>query len=514
MGFFDSLSSLFDSGGDPLRAAQLRGGLLGAAQAISQPYGNIGGAFVGAGLGAQAGKDQYLSDDYQALRNQQLKLQTAQKSAQRAAQNRLLLGTAAPPMVPSQPPMQQQQPSPAANLPQAVSPIAPQAMASQAPPRIPAGFNNLDEFHTYAMANPEDAMKRLYPEPQPFKEAPHEGLNPNTGQMDQFLVEPVTGAIKWLGTGGGKARDFNQPFNADGTPNKAYQDWKRNDQIAGRQPQHSWQLMTDPQTQQQFRYDLDSGNAFTLDGQPYAPKGAQKLASTVAFTPEESNLMGALAERGVSLPAGMRSREQQKALYQGILSRNAGKSPDDIADLIKKGQIELGAQKKETQTAAGVAGKVEVAQNEMEEFIPLVREAAAKVPRGNFIPVSRLLQMADTSISDPNLKVLKGRINALMNAYDMLAARGGSDVGKRQEAHALLTSADGPEALNAQLDSFALEGAAAHRAAVKATKVPELSPSADAPKSRMLPKPKSPSDAMKLSPGTHFLDGNGVERVR
>lgn len=62
MGFFDSLSSLFDSGGDPLRAAQLRGGLLGAAQAISQPYGNIGGAFVGAGVGAQAGKDRYYQD--------------------------------------------------------------------------------------------------------------------------------------------------------------------------------------------------------------------------------------------------------------------------------------------------------------------------------------------------------------------------------------------------------------------------------------------------------------------
>ncbi len=62
MGFFDSLSSLFDSGGDPLRQAQLRGGLLGAAQAISQPYGNIAGALVGAGQGALTGKDRYYQD--------------------------------------------------------------------------------------------------------------------------------------------------------------------------------------------------------------------------------------------------------------------------------------------------------------------------------------------------------------------------------------------------------------------------------------------------------------------
>ena len=56
----------------------------------------------------------------------------------------------------------------------------------------------------------------------------------------------------------------------------------------------------------------------------------------------------------------------------------------------------------------------------------------------------------------------------------MLAARGGTDMDKRAEVRALLTSADGPEALAAQLDSFMQEAAAAHRAAVKATKVPEL----------------------------------------
>ncbi len=204
-----------------------------------------------------------------------------------------------------------------------------------------------------------------------------------------------------------------------------------------------------------------------------------------AFNDDEAALMGALAERGVSLPVGLRSRDQQKALYQGILARNPGKSPDEIADLIKKGQIEIGAQKKETQTAAAVAGRVEVAQNEIEEFVPLVRDAALRVPRSNFVPLNRLLQTADSSISDPNLKVLKGRINALLNAYDMLAARGGTDMEKRKEVRALLTSADGPEALEAQLNSFMQEAAAAHRAAVRATKVPELeaspSPAAPAP---------------------------------
>jgi len=178
----------------------------------------------------------------------------------------------------------------------------------------------------------------------------------------------------------------------------------------------------------------------------------QQQASS--FSPDMGGLMAALAERGVSLPTGFRSKQQQAALYQGLLERNPGKSADEIAEGIAKGQIEFGAQKKETQTAAGVAGKVEVAQNELEEFIPLVREASTKVPRGSFVPINKLLQAGEASISDPNLKALRIRINSVLNAYDMLAARGGTDKDKRAEVRNLITSADSPAALEAGLKSF------------------------------------------------------------
>lgn len=269
----------------------------------------------------------------------------------------------------------------------------------------------------------------------------------------------------------------NSAFNNDGTPNKAFQAYEEKKLKAQQAP--AWANVE------------------------IARQAASQRAAG-GFTPEEGALMGALAERGVSLPTGFRSKEQQKTLYQGILARNPGKSPDEIADLIKKGSIELGAQKKETQTAASVAGKVEVFQNEIEEFAPLVREALAKVPRGRFVPLNRLLQMGDTSISDPNLKVLKGRINALLNAYDGLASRGGTDVDKRAEARALLTSADGPEAANAQLDSFLAEAAAAHRAAVKATKVPELAPA------NSTSEPKKPPPVPGRLPGQN----KGAQKIR
>lgn len=44
-------------------------------------------------------------------------------------------------------------------------------------------------------------------------------------------------------------------------------------------PKQNWQILTDPKSNTQYRYDLDSGKALTLDGQPYTPGGAGKINS-------------------------------------------------------------------------------------------------------------------------------------------------------------------------------------------------------------------------------------------
>lgn len=285
-----------------------------------------------------------------------------------------------------------------------------------------------------------------------------------------------------------------------------------------------WEVLTDTKKDEngnpvQYRYNPATAKATTLTGDPYTPSGASKLGtkgSSAEFTPKMGDLMAALSEQGVSVPAGFRGKEQQVQLYQGLLDRNPDLSPDDIAKKIKTGQIEFGAQKKETQTAAGQAGKVEVAQNELDEFIPLARKSAASVPRGNFVPLTKLMQMGDSAISDPNLKDLKIRITSVLNAYDQLAARGGTDAKKREEARSLITTADGPEALEAGLKAFESEAAAAHRAAVKATKVPELEnqKSAGSKSTASLPKISDKSSYEALKSGDRFLDPDGHERVK
>lgn len=241
-----------------------------------------------------------------------------------------------------------------------------------------------------------------------------------------------------------------------------------------------WTVMTgtDPEGKPvQFRYNASEAKATDLAGKPltYTPSNVSKAAPGATFTPEMGDLLGSLAARGVALPAGLRSKEQMGKTLQGLIDKYPDKTSDQIADEIAKGQIEFGAQKKETQTAAGIVGKTEVGENELIEFAPQALEASKKVPRGNFVPYNQLIQMGDRNISDPNLKELKSWTNTILNAYDVVAARGGTDKDKRAENRENLITADSPETYERALNVMMKEAEGAKRAAVKATRVPELS---------------------------------------
>lgn len=215
----------------------------------------------------------------------------------------------------------------------------------------------------------------------------------------------------------------------------------------------------------------------------YMPKSqaaGQKVGSAAMaagmMTPEMGNLAAALAERGIALPAGFRSQAQQRALYAGLLARNPDKSADQVADLVKAGKIDLAGEMKEITTAGGIAGKVAYAENELTQSVPLALQSSAKVSRVGFVPISKLLQMADSSINDPALLDLKIKTQSVMNAYDMLAARSGTDVKKREAAHELLTSANTPEAYAAGMKAFMQEAAVAKKAGAMSMK-PNVAPS-------------------------------------
>lgn len=184
------------------------------------------------------------------------------------------------------------------------------------------------------------------------------------------------------------------------------------------------------------------------------------------------NLLASLGDKGVSPPQGMRSIQAIRAWAQGLLRKHPDLNYDQIAQIQLSGQAGARGAFRAAATAGNIAGNVSVADQEIQQWVPLVRQSASKVDRSHWLPVQKLIQTADTQLQDPNLRALKININSLLNAYDMLAARGGTDISKRGEVRSLLTSADSPRVLETGLKQFMLEaqkaGVAAHKA-VKAS---------------------------------------------
>lgn len=223
------------------------------------------------------------------------------------------------------------------------------------------------------------------------------------------------------------------------------------------------------------------------------------------FSDAAADVLGALAAKGVSLPTGLRSKEQQVATVNALIRKYPGETPDQIATRVAKGQVDFGAIKKETQTAAAQAGRVAIAANELKTFAPIVLKTSTLVPRGSFVPINKLMQMGERQLSDPNLKRLRIGINSMLNAYDQLAARGGTDTAKREEAHSLLTSAESPEALAAGVEMFQIEAEAAGQAADLAEQYRD----ADAPAGKPANSTAPYSDADKEARYQAWKKANG-----
>lgn len=190
-----------------------------------------------------------------------------------------------------------------------------------------------------------------------------------------------------------------------------------------------------------------------------------KPAGTGSFEGRNGEILSALAERGVSLPTGFRSKEQQLGLLNGLSKKYADLTGDQIAEKIQKGQLDFSGLKKEVAVAGAAAGKIAYAENEIKEIIPFVREASAKLPRGQFVPYEKLKQMGESAFSNPDLAEFKSYMNTLSNSYDLLAARGGTDMEKRKENRRQFETAQSPEALERVMQVVLKEAQASGRAA-------------------------------------------------
>lgn len=143
------------------------------------------------------------------------------------------------------------------------------------------------------------------------------------------------------------------------------------------------------------------------------------------------------------------------------LAKEQGMSAQDVTNrtLEMKGVI------KEEQAAGAIAGKIRYAENEIKQIAPKVLELSDQVPRGSFVPWNRLKLYGEKQLGDPKLKQLKAYLTTLTNSYDLLAARGGTDVEKRAHNRELLDAADSPQALRAAVEAIQQEATLSGNAA-------------------------------------------------
>lgn len=187
-----------------------------------------------------------------------------------------------------------------------------------------------------------------------------------------------------------------------------------------------------------MRVEFDKkGNQVRVLGEAPPTAATVQVGGPAALT-----LLGELAIRGINLPA-----RTAGSVIAGLKKNYPNKSDAEIADMVATGQATLAGTKAEKRTEGAQVGKVDIATREIPQFAEQALAASAKIPRGEFKPFNRLRLLADSEFSNPDLKELKSYLNSLSNAYDVAAARGGTDVNKRAEAHAMLDAADSPEAL-------------------------------------------------------------------
>lgn len=114
--------------------------------------------------------------------------------------------------------------------------------------------------------------------------------------------------------------------------------------------------------------------------------------------------------------------------------------------------------------AANAAAKIGGRERAIQYAADLALDASETVPRGDFVPWTRLKQYTDAQLSDPDLRNLKVRIQTLGNEYAAAMGGGTPTVHSQERAEELLSTVDSPEVLKMVADAMKQEAAQAGRA--------------------------------------------------
>ncbi len=148
-----------------------------------------------------------------------------------------------------------------------------------------------------------------------------------------------------------------------------------------------------------------------------------------------------------TLPQGM---ARNKNLIPQILNRASklGITADDAV----AGKVGMAGKLGGARTLGSLEANIGTFASTAEGAIDLARKASSAVPRGSFVPWTKLQQMSETQMSDPNLAAFKASLTAVRNEYaNAINPKGKATDSDKKTADDNLSVAQSPEALDAVL---------------------------------------------------------------
>lgn len=153
---------------------------------------------------------------------------------------------------------------------------------------------------------------------------------------------------------------------------------------------------------------------------------------------------------------------------QTLVAKKAADRGMDAQDILQK-SAEASGLNAQQRTFGTQTAKMAINSTEAQGAIQLGKEASANVPRGNWVPINKVIQAYQSGTSDPALAKFGAANLAIVNTYARaINPTGVPHAADKEHAMQLLSTATGPDAYNAVLDQLNQEIQIAHSAAPKA----------------------------------------------